>query len=159
MNPTPEELEARWMAQLEPEWLDWYRRTPLERLEASFELWQQYVDADGDLNPDVDPQSPFWSGEELQSFAAAAVTFTQHHPPGVNLLPSTAFICGTMRAHGVSCRLMGGLRPVLPWPKRFVHRSTFPPSNASSGKKSDSSARPTAPVGSRSKPNSNASDD
>ena len=73
MNPTPEELEARWLAQVEPEWLDWYRKTPVERLMASFELWQQYVDAGGDLNPDVDPQSPFWSEEELQEFAAAAV--------------------------------------------------------------------------------------
>jgi hypothetical protein len=54
---------------VEPEWLDWYRKTPLERLEVSSEAWTNYLALGGSLAPDPDPQSPFWSREELAEFA------------------------------------------------------------------------------------------
>jgi hypothetical protein len=57
---------------LEPEWLDWYRKTPQERLLATEEAWANYVEMGGSLDPDVDTQSPFWSAEELAGFARNA---------------------------------------------------------------------------------------
>lgn len=57
---------------VEPEWLDWYRKTPQERLLATEEAWAIYRQLGGSLDPDVDTQSPFWSREELQEFATRA---------------------------------------------------------------------------------------
>ena len=54
---------------IEPEWLDWYRKTPLERLRATGELWRNYLAMGGSLEPDADSQSPFWSREEIEQFA------------------------------------------------------------------------------------------
>ncbi len=54
---------------VEPEWLDWYRKTPRERLLATEEAWNNYLELGGSLAPDPDSQSPFWSREELREFA------------------------------------------------------------------------------------------
>jgi hypothetical protein len=54
---------------IEPEWLEWYQMTPLQRLEASERLRQDYLAMGGSLEPDPDPQSPFWSREEIEAFA------------------------------------------------------------------------------------------
>jgi hypothetical protein len=52
----PEEL-------VEPEWVEWYGMTPLERLEASGRLWEQYLSMGGSLDPEPDTQSPFFDPE------------------------------------------------------------------------------------------------
>lgn len=57
----------------EPEWVDWIRKTPTERLLALEEAWANYVELGGSLDPDVDMQSPFWSREELEEFARNAI--------------------------------------------------------------------------------------
>ena len=57
---------------VEPEWLDWYRKTPQERLLATEEAWGIFRELGGSLEPDVDTQSPFWSREELKEFARRA---------------------------------------------------------------------------------------
>ncbi len=57
---------------IEPEWLEWYRKTPQERLLATEESWANYLELGGTLDPDVDTQSPFWSVEELAEFARNA---------------------------------------------------------------------------------------
>lgn len=57
---------------LEPEWLEWYRLTPEQRLQATGELWKNFRQLGGSLAPDVDSQSPFWSREDLEEFAAEA---------------------------------------------------------------------------------------
>lgn len=44
----------------EPEWADWYRLTPRERWEESARLWHHYVAMGGSLDPEPDPQSPFY---------------------------------------------------------------------------------------------------
>jgi hypothetical protein len=45
---------------IEPEWLDWYRLTPQERWAESQKLWAAYLAMGGSLDPDPDPQSPFY---------------------------------------------------------------------------------------------------
>jgi hypothetical protein len=63
---------------VEPEWLDWYRKTPQERLLATGEAWSNYLELGGSLEPDADSQSPFWSREELEEFArCSAATATR----------------------------------------------------------------------------------
>ena len=57
---------------IEPEWLEWYRKTPQERLLATEQAWANYIELGGSLDPDVDSQSPFWSAEELTEFARNA---------------------------------------------------------------------------------------
>ena len=57
---------------IEPEWLEWYRKTPQERLLATEEAWAIYLELGGSLDPDVDSQCPFWSKEELAEFARRA---------------------------------------------------------------------------------------
>lgn len=54
---------------VEPEWLEWYRKTPQERLLATEEAWGIYLELGGSLEPDADSQSPFWSREDLERFA------------------------------------------------------------------------------------------
>ena len=44
----------------EPEWVAWFRMTPKERWEASASLWHHYVAMGGSLDPEPDPQSPFY---------------------------------------------------------------------------------------------------
>ena len=66
---------------IEPEWLDWYRKTPEERLQATGQLWKNYREMGGSLDPDVDAQSPFWSRDELAGFAKnAAATPSRAFP-------------------------------------------------------------------------------
>ena len=57
---------------VEPEWLEWYGKTPRERLLATEEAWAIYRELGGSLDPDADTQSPFWSREELAEFARRA---------------------------------------------------------------------------------------
>ena len=52
-----------------PEWAAWYSLTPVQRWEASRLLWHEYIALGGSLDPEVDTQSPFWSVEDLISFA------------------------------------------------------------------------------------------
>ena len=47
----------------EPEWVDWFRMTPQERWEESAKLWHHYVAMGGSLDPEPDPQSPFYDPE------------------------------------------------------------------------------------------------
>lgn len=54
---------------IEPEWLDWYRKTPQERFYESQRLLAHYLAIGGTLEPDVDTESPFWSREDLEGFA------------------------------------------------------------------------------------------
>ena len=49
---------------LEPEVLERFAMTPAQRWAAAQKLWQQYVEMGGSLDPDPDPQSPFFDPEE-----------------------------------------------------------------------------------------------
>jgi hypothetical protein len=40
-------------------WTEWYRLTPLERMQESTKLWRFYLEAGGSLDPEPDSQSPF----------------------------------------------------------------------------------------------------
>jgi hypothetical protein len=44
------------------EWADWYLLTPLERWQESMKLWTHYLLIGGSLDPEPDPQSPFYDG-------------------------------------------------------------------------------------------------
>jgi len=44
------------------EWAEWYGMTPLERWEASGELWEYYLSIGGSLDPEPDTESPFYDG-------------------------------------------------------------------------------------------------
>ena len=46
-----------------PEWAEWYRLTPAERWEESAKLWATYLALGGSLDPEPDPQSPFYDPE------------------------------------------------------------------------------------------------
>jgi hypothetical protein len=59
----PEEL-------YEPEWVAWFSLTPQERLAESAKLWQIYLEMGGRLDPDPDPQSPFFFPEDFSESAA-----------------------------------------------------------------------------------------
>ena len=59
---------------VEPEWLDWYSKTPQERLLATSEAWANYLELGGSLEPDIDSQCPSWSREELKEFALKRVS-------------------------------------------------------------------------------------
>lgn len=47
----------------EPEWVDWFRMTPQQRWQESAKLWQHYLAVGGSLDPEPDPQSPFYDPE------------------------------------------------------------------------------------------------
>jgi len=47
-----------------PEWADWYRLTPEQRLRESEKLWRNYLALGGSLDPEPDTQSPFFDPEE-----------------------------------------------------------------------------------------------
>lgn len=57
---------------VEPEWLEWYRKTPEERFWESQKLFAHYKSLGGSLAPDIDYDSPFWSEEDFQSFIEEA---------------------------------------------------------------------------------------
>ena len=44
----------------DPEWIEWYLLTPQERWRESQKLWETYLALGGSLEPDPDPQSPFY---------------------------------------------------------------------------------------------------
>jgi hypothetical protein len=51
------------------EWAEWYAMTPAQRLEESAKLWQTYLELGGSLDPEPDPQSPFYDPEEWRALA------------------------------------------------------------------------------------------
>jgi len=51
------------------EWAEWYAMTPAQRLEESAKLWQTYLELGGSLDPEPDPQSPFYDREEWRALA------------------------------------------------------------------------------------------
>lgn len=58
---------------MDPEWAAWTRMTPSERWQASRALLRHYLAIGGSLDPDPDPQCPFWSREQCEAFARDAV--------------------------------------------------------------------------------------
>lgn len=59
-----------------PEWAEWYLMTPQERWEESAKLWATYLALGGSLDPEPDPQSPFFDEQEWRELFA-------HGGPGV----------------------------------------------------------------------------
>jgi hypothetical protein len=53
----------------EPEWVEWFRMTPEQVWSESSKLWEFYLAAGGSLNPEPDPQSPFFFPEDFDSTA------------------------------------------------------------------------------------------
>ena len=51
-----------------PEWAEWFLMTPEHRWEESNKLWATYIALGGSLDPEPDPQSPFFDAEEWSSF-------------------------------------------------------------------------------------------
>jgi len=51
--------KCRWNPENE-EWEEWYQMTPQQRWEESGKLWQFYLSVGGSLDPEPDPQSPFY---------------------------------------------------------------------------------------------------
>ena len=56
--------------QLPDEWKDWLDLTPLERFRESEKIFAQYLAMGGSLDPDPDPQSPFYDPQAPSSGAA-----------------------------------------------------------------------------------------
>ena len=52
------------------EWLEWYALSPQQRFEESAKLWATYLALGGSLDPEPDPQSPFFSAEEWRQISA-----------------------------------------------------------------------------------------
>lgn len=50
----------------EPEWVAWFKLTPLQRMAESAKLWDFYLQMGGQLDPDPDPQSPFFFPEDIR---------------------------------------------------------------------------------------------
>jgi hypothetical protein len=46
-----------------PGFLEWIALSPAERAERSGEMWEMYLAYGGSLEPDPDPQSPFFDPE------------------------------------------------------------------------------------------------
>ena len=59
----PEELVGE-------EWAAWYRLSPTERWAESEQLWQIYLQLGGSLEPEPDPQSPFFDPRETSARCA-----------------------------------------------------------------------------------------
>ena len=53
----------------EPEWVDWYRLTPTQRWRESARLWSTYLTLGSSLDPEPDPQSPFFDEQEWRSLS------------------------------------------------------------------------------------------
>jgi hypothetical protein len=49
--------------EIEEEQLDWYCLSPVQRWEISEQLWQNYLELGGSLDPESDTQSPFFDPE------------------------------------------------------------------------------------------------
>jgi hypothetical protein len=63
-----------------PEWAEWYSLTPAKRMEESGKLWPLYLALGGSLDPEPDPQSPFFDPD-------APSESTSHGRVEVELLP------------------------------------------------------------------------
>jgi hypothetical protein len=50
----------------EPEWVEWFKLTPQERWAESSKLWEFYLAVGGSLDPEPDPQSPFFFPEDYE---------------------------------------------------------------------------------------------
>ena len=50
-----------------PDFLEFAALSPAERLARSAELWDMYLTYGGSLDPDIDPQSPFFVAEAQPS--------------------------------------------------------------------------------------------
>ncbi len=64
---------------LEPEQDHWLSLSMNERLAALDDIFMDYQRMGGSLEPDPDPQSPFWSREELERFAASQGSLLRNH--------------------------------------------------------------------------------
>jgi hypothetical protein len=73
----PAAWQARAESLLEPEHFYWLSLSMDERLAALDGLFRDYQLMGGSLDPDPDPQSPFWSREELEAFAKSRGTSLQ----------------------------------------------------------------------------------
>ena len=52
------------------EWAEWYRLTPQQRWRESEKLWEVYLSLGGSLDPEPDPQSPFFDEDEWRANAS-----------------------------------------------------------------------------------------
>lgn len=52
------------------EWAEWYLLTPQERWLESARLWSTYLALGGSLDPEPDPQSPFFDAEEWSQISS-----------------------------------------------------------------------------------------
>lgn len=50
------------------DWAEWYSMTPMERWQESGRLWEVYLAMGGSLDPEPDPQSPFFDPNDPDSF-------------------------------------------------------------------------------------------
>lgn len=78
MTPDDPGPQIDWDALVGPEWAAWYALTPQERWRESQKLWETYLAAGGPLDPEPDPQSPFFDPDHdacpvSQQFANAEV--------------------------------------------------------------------------------------
>lgn len=60
-----DELEARDV--VGDEWAEWFALSPIERWRQTDILWQIFLDSGGSLDPEPDPQSPFFDEEEWRA--------------------------------------------------------------------------------------------
>jgi len=51
------------------EWAEWYLMTPVQRLEETSKLWLTYRELGGLLDPEPEPQSPFYDPDEWRALA------------------------------------------------------------------------------------------
>ena len=66
------EMERRILAAdlVGEEWAEWYAMTPQQRWEESAKLWQTYLALGGSLEPEPDPDSPFFDEAEWRALSA-----------------------------------------------------------------------------------------
>lgn len=50
-------------------WDEWYSLTPAERWAATDQLWDMYLALGGSLDPEPDPQSPFFDADEWRALS------------------------------------------------------------------------------------------
>ena len=74
---------------LSEEWRAWIALTPLERWRESQKRMAEYLANGGSLEPDPDPQSPFYDPEDAHSKAAKREAVVQP-PPAVEIRASTS---------------------------------------------------------------------
>jgi len=55
----------------EEEWREWISLTPQQRWEHTEKLWKIYLANGGSLDPEPDPQSPFWFPDDDTNTDAA----------------------------------------------------------------------------------------